>query len=48
MKISPDGELIVYAGGNDWSKGLDELYESKRTKILGIKISTSDVVSNYR
>ena len=48
LKISPDGELMVYVGGSDWLKGLDELHDSKRPKILGIRISTNDVVSNYR
>ena len=32
-RVHPNNELLAYASGSDWSKGLDELHEPKKPKI---------------
>ena len=43
VKVSPDSEYVVFALGSDWAKGLNELTESKKPKLIGMRLNSSDI-----
>ena len=42
-KVHPNNELLVYATGSDWSKGLEELGEPKKPKIYLVILKNEDI-----
>ena len=42
VKVSPDSDFLLYACGSDWLKGLDELNDAKKAKLVGVKLTSSD------
>lgn len=42
VKVSSDCEFMIYATGSDWIKGVDELNDAKKAKLIGLKVTTSD------
>lgn len=42
-RISHDGKYFVYAEGNDWSQGMNDLKKSVSPKIKATKFSISDL-----
>jgi hypothetical protein len=41
--MNPKMDLVVYATGSDWLKGLYELETLKKPKIAVVKLSNSDL-----
>lgn len=46
LRVSPDVKFLAIAQGSDWSKGLDELSNWRRAKILVIALKNEDNVSH--
>ena len=44
-RLSPKGDYLLYAYGNDWNQGLYDLNSIKRPKIMASKFSSSDLNS---
>ena len=42
VRMNPDCEYLVYGVGSDWMKGMEEMEQSKKCRLIGMKISSSD------